>query len=208
MRTFTAMIVVLAVCQFMALSAEAYVYYVEAEDFDVDMSTPVVGAAMWKVSEDNDDASGERHVVYTGPHVNAVTSLVYPLAPGDEQGPVYTVWVRSIMPDGGSDSYFFYISNDGGDTWGPQQTAHGNVTIEWQWQSWNLLTPLEKGADNALRISERENAQADLISVRDDGQTPNLDEYEEWKEAADARNLGVEPSGKLTTTWMAIKAGR
>ena len=60
---------------------------------------------------------------YSGPHAGANTSLLYPIPNVSEDAGPWRIWIRCTMPDGGSDSYFFYVSKDGGDKWEPQQTA-------------------------------------------------------------------------------------
>ena len=189
-------------------SAYAYVYFVEAENFDPDKSEPVVGGAVWRIMEDK-EAFGGKYMQYNGPHKQASTSLIYPLPPVNKANFQWMIWVRCIMPDGGSDSYFFYISNDGGKTWGPQQAAHGGGQWQsWQWKGWTLNTPLKKGADNVLKISERENAKADVICIRDDNQTPTDEEYEKYLEEHKTQKIAVRQLDKLITVWGKIKSGR
>lgn len=186
---------------FIVCSVQAYVYYVEAENYDPDNSSPVVGGCIWSTVPDK-TAFNESCVQYNGPHAGALTSLLYPIPNVSDSNAPWFVWVRCIMPDGGSDSYFFYVSNDGGQKWGPQQAAHGGgVWLEWQWQSWSLTTPLEKGKDNVLKISERENAKADLICVRNDGMPATDEEYEKWQEENKEIKISVDPLFKLTATW-------
>jgi hypothetical protein len=67
-------------------------------------------------------------------------------------------------------------------------------------------TSLENGDDNVLKISERENAKADVICVRNDGVAPTDEEYVTWQEEFDEGKLAVEPVRKLTTTWGDIRA--
>jgi hypothetical protein len=205
MKFAVSMTISLLVALLMSSPVFAYVYFVEAEDFDPDKSEPAVGGAIWRVVEDK-KAFGGKYMQYSGPHKQASTSLIYPLPPVDKSSFQWKVWVRCIMPDGGSDSYFFYISNDGGKTWGPQQAAHGGGQWQnWQWKGWVLNTPLKKGADNVLKISERENAKADVICVRDDGKTPIDEEYEAWKKEHKTQKIAVNPLHRLITFWADIK---
>jgi hypothetical protein len=186
---------------FTLCSVQAYVYYVEAENYDPDNSKPVVGGCVWSTIADK-TAFNESCVQYRGPHSGALTSLLYPIPNVSDSNPPWMIWVRCIMPDTGSDSYFFYVSNDGGKKWGPQQTAPGGGLWQaWQWQSWSLTTPMENGNGNVLKISERESAKADLICIRNDGIASTDEEYKKWQEENKKIKIAVEPSFKLTTTW-------
>ena len=206
MRSFIMVIVFLSAFLFAVCPAYAYVYFVEAENFDPDNSEPLAAGCTWTTVEDR-DTFNESYVLYSGPHAGANTSLLYPIPNVSKGAGSWMVWVRCIMPDGGADSYFFYVSTDAGDDWGPQQTAHGSGTGEdWKWEGWTLNTPLENGDDNVLKISERENAKADVICVRNDGVAPTDEEYVTWQEEFDEGKIAVEPVRKLTTTWGDIRA--
>ncbi|MEM2991375.1 MAG: hypothetical protein QXQ02_09375 [Halobacteria archaeon] len=186
---------------------QAYVYYVEAESYDPDNSKPVVGACIWSKVADK-TAYNESYIQYNGPHAGALTSLLYPIPNVSDSNAPWFVWVRCIMPDTGSDSYFFYVSNDGGQKWGPQQTAHGGgIWQEWKWQGWSLITPLEKGKGNVLKISERENAKADVICVRNDGVDATDEEYEKWQQEHKTMRLSVDPLSKMVISWGYVKSG-
>ncbi len=201
MRILVIIVTLFCTSFFAIYSAQTYVYYVEAENYDLDNSSPVVGGCVWSIVKDQ-TAFNENCIQYNGPHAGALTSLLYPIPNvGDNQVPWF-IWVRCIMPDGGSDSYFFYISNDEGQKWGPQQAAHGGgVWQVWQWQSWTLATPLVKGGDNVLKISERESAKADLICIRNDGLPATDEEYEKWQDEHKEQKIAVDPLLKLATTW-------
>ena len=193
-------IVLLLIFLFAIPSVYAYVYYVEAEDFDPDTSMPIAGGGTWTITADK-EAFGEEYVRYTGPHTGAVTSLLYPIPDVDDDSKQWMIWIRCIMPDTGADSYFLYVSTDGGNEWGPQQTVSAPVNPDWQWASWTPITPFEEGADNVLRISEREDARADIICIRNDGAVPSAEEYENWLEAWEKKQIAVEPAHKIATTW-------
>lgn len=77
----------------------------------------------------------------------------------------------------------------------------------WQWKGWTLNTPLKEGADNVLKISERENAKADVICIRDDNQTPTDEEYEKYLEEHKTQKIAVRQLEKLITIWGRIKSG-
>ena len=206
MRNATTIALVLMASLLAICSVDAYIYYVEAENFDLDNSEPVMGGAIWQVVQ-NKDAFNGQYMQYTGPHAGATTSLLYPLPNVGTNTGRWQVWVRCVMPDGGSDSYFFYVSTDGGEEWGFQQAAHGGGAQgpDWKWESWTLTSPFEKGGDNVLKISERENAKADLICIRDDGLVPSEEEYEKWQEEHKEGQIAVEPIHKIATTWGKIK---
>ena len=201
MRRVAVMVIVILTCLFIVCSVNAFVYFVEAENFDPDKSEPVVGGCVWQAVTDK-NASNESYMQYTGAHAGATTSLLYPIPNVSGDAGAWKVWIRCIMPDGGSDSYFFYVSDDGGKKWSPQQAAHGSgVWQDWKWEGWPLSTPLEKGDGNVLRIAERENAKADVICIRNDGMTPTDEEYEKWQEEHKEGKIAVEPLSKLATTW-------
>lgn len=204
MKSLTTTIVSLLIFMSAICSVRAYVYYVEAEDFDPDNSVPSAGGGTWAVVEDA-EAFGEKYLRYTGPHAQANTSLLYPLPDIDDNAGQWLVWIRCIMPDTGADSYFLYVSTDGGEEWGTQQTVSAPVNPDWQWASWTPITAFEKGDGNVLKISEREDARADLICIRNDGAPPSADDYANWLEAWEAKQMAVEPINKITTTWGSIK---
>jgi hypothetical protein len=183
----------------------AYVYYVEAEDYDPENSVPSAGGGSWAIMED-DDVFGERYLQYSGPHAQANTSLLYPLPRVDDDSKQFVIWIRCIMPDTGADSYFLYVSTDGGNEWGPQQTVAAPVNPDWQWANWSPITPFEEGEGNVLRISEREDARADIICIRNDGGVPSEADYASWLEAWELKQKAVEPGHKLATTWGAAKS--
>jgi hypothetical protein len=206
MRNVVTVIVLLLAFLFAVCSVHAYVYFVEAENFDPDNSEPVAAGCAWSTVADK-NVFNESYMLYSGPHAGANTSLLYPVPDVGKDTGQWRVWVRCIMPDGGADSYFFYVSTDGGNKWGPQQTAHGSgVWQDWKWEGWTLNTLLEKGDDNVLRIAERENAKADVICIRNDAMTPTDEEYEKWQEEHKEGKMAVEPLGKFTITWGNIKS--
>ena len=205
MRSLIIIMVLLLTVLFAVCPIHAYVYYVEAEDFDPDTSEPNKAGCVWTVVEDK-EAFNEKYVRYSGPHTGANTSLFYPIPKVTGAAGAWKIWIRCVMPDGGSDSYFFYVSNDGGDKWGPQQTAHGGGQgPDWKWENWTLITPLQKDEGNVIRIAERENAQADLICIRNDGLAPSGEEYEKWLEEFDEGKIAIESPHRATTTWGSIK---
>ncbi len=201
-------IVLLLTFLFAVYSVHADVYYVEAENYDLETSEPVKGGGTW-ATVDNKDAFGEKYLTYNGPHAGAITSLFYTIPKVDNAAAPWRIWLWCVMPDGGSDSYFFYVSNDGGNKWGPQQAAHGAGGLpDWKWENWVLTTPLQKDEGNVLRIAERESAQMDLICIRNDNLAPSEAEYEKWLEDNANTGMAVESLHKLTVTWGSIKKAR
>ncbi len=205
MRNITTTMVILLVLLFTVCSAQAYVYYVEAENFDPDTSEPIVGGCIWTL-EENEDVSNEQYVRYSGAHAGAKTSLFYTLPDIDDNPKQCKVWFQCLMPDGGANSYFVYVSTDGGGKWGPQQTVSSAESPDWKWVDWAPLTPFEEGEGNVLRVSEREDANLDLICVRNDGASPSAEEYIVWLEEWEAKKLAVEPGHKIATTWGNIRS--
>ena len=110
------------------------------------------------------------------------------------------------MPDAGADSYFLYVSTDGGNEWGPQQTVASGVNPEWQWANWTPMTAFEEGEGNVLRISEREDARADLICIRNDLGVPSEADYASWLEAWELKQIAVEPGHKIAPPWGSTKS--
>jgi hypothetical protein len=204
MRNTATTIVLLLVFLSTVCSVHAYVYYVEAEDCDPDTSVLNAAGGIWSVVED-ENVSGEKYMQYFGPHVGANTSLLYTLPDIDDNPGQCMIWIRCLMPDGGANSFFFYVSTDGGGKWGPQQTVAAAENPDWKWESWAPTTPFEKGEGNVLRISEREDANADLICIRNDGAAPSLEEYLVWLEEWEAKQQAVEPIHKIATTWGNIR---
>ena len=105
------------------------------------------------------------------------------------------------MPDGSSDSFFYQVSQDGGNTWSATTAASGGGNWEvWEWhRPWNVT--LVQGEGNAIRIAERENnAKLDVICLRNDGGTPTDDEYKAYLATA------VHARDKLADTWGRVKS--
>ena len=66
---------------------------------------------------------------------------------------------------------------------------------------------MRKGEDNALRIGERENnAKLDVICLRNDGQIPTDEEYEQYLKDEPKRRFAVDARGKLAGTWGKMKS--
>ncbi|MFC1717509.1 hypothetical protein ACFL6S_27865 [Candidatus Poribacteria bacterium] len=204
MRNIAMKIVLLFIFLSAICSAHAYVYYVEAEDHDLESELNVAGC-IWTLVED-ENVSNEKYMKYQGPHVGANTSLFYTLPDIDDNPAQCKVWSQCLMPDGGANSYFVYVSTDGGAQWGPQQTVSSAEGPDWKWVDFTPTTPFEKGEGNVLRFSEREDANLDLICVRNDGAPPSEEEYVVWLEEWEAKKLAVEPSHKIATTWGNIRS--
>jgi len=200
MRSTATIVALLLVSLSTVYSAHAYVYYVEAENFDSD-SVLVVEDRIWTIEEDAGMSNG-KYMQYSGPHVAAETSLFYTLSEIDDSPEQCKIWLRCLMPDGGANSYFFYVSTDGGGSWGDQQVTSAAEAADWKWESWDPATPFEMGPGNVLRVSEREDAYIDLICIRNDGITPSTDEHAAWLEIT----APVEPIHKITTTWGNIRS--
>jgi hypothetical protein len=205
MKKTATTIVLLLVFLSTVCSVHAYVYYVEAEDFDPDTSVLIVGGSIWSVVE-NENVSNEKFMQYFGPHVGANTSLFYTLPDIDDNPAQCKVWFHCLMPDGGANSYFVYVSTDGGGKWGPQQTVAAAESLEWKWVDFTSTTPFEEGEGNVIRVSEREDANLDLICVRNDGLAPSAEEYAVWLEEWKVKQRPVEPIHKMATTWGNIRS--
>jgi len=186
-------------------SVHAYVYYVEAEDFDPDTSLLSVAGCTWTITAD-ENVFNETYMKYSGPHVGANTSLFYTLPSINDNPGQCKVWFHCLMPDGGANSYFVYVSTDGGEEWGPQQAISSGESPDWKWINWTPITPFESGEGNVIRVSEREDANLDLICVRNDGATPSAAEYPVWLEEWEAKLIAVEPIHKMATTWGNIRS--
>ena len=204
MKSLTTAIVSLLIFLSAICSVRAYVYYVEAEDFDPDTSVLSAAGCIWTITED-ENVFNEKYMKYSGPHVGANTSLFYTFPDIDDNPGQCKVWFHCLMPDGGANSYFVYVSTDGGGEWGPQQAVSSAESPDWKWIDWTPIVPFESGEGNMIRVSEREDANLDLICVRNDGAPPSADDYANWLEAWEARQMAVEPTNKITTTWGSIK---
>jgi len=200
--------------------SSAEVFWFEAEAFDEEKSNPIFNEqglnVEWTIKEDtnqdikfNLESFGSMYVVPSGANrntVEAAAGLVY-ILPEVEKTTGWQLWVRCIMATDGSDSYFYQLSEDGGDDWGPANGIHGGATWEeWQWKSWNIGA-LKKGEGNAIRIAERENnAKTDVICLRNDGMAATDEEYQAYLDALpEPGGFAVSASGKLAGTWGKIK---
>jgi len=188
-------------------SVHAYVYYVEAENFDPDTSMINVAGCTWTITAD-ENVSNENYMKYSGPHSGANTSLLYTLPDIDDNPGQIIVWFQHFSPNNWTDSFFVYVSTDGGGEWGPQQTVSTGMDLEnWLWTSFTPTTPFESGEGNVLKVSEREDANLDLICIRNDGAPPSAEEYVVWLEDWESIKIAVEPIHRITTTWGKIRSG-
>lgn len=205
MKKLATMIAFLLILLSAICPARAYVYYVEVEDFDPVNSVTSAGGGSWTEVADG-SAFGEKYMQYAGPHAQANTSLLYPLPEVDANAGQLVIWLRCLMPDGGANSYFLYVSTDGGNGWGAQQVVSGAESPDWKWESWAPTTPFVEGDGNVLRLAEREDGRADLLCIRNDGATPSADDYASWLEAQELSQSAVEPTHKIATTWGRTKS--
>lgn len=206
------MLVVVMCAGLAGQAARADVWFAQAEGYDEENSLLDANEnglnVTWTLVEDN-DALGEKYMTMKGANRDACEAcapLYYPLGFVGEAG-AYSLWARSIMPTTGSDSFFWQVSNDGGRNFNLPVAAHGGAQwLEWEWQRpWNGVI-LEKGLDNVLLISERENnASLDVFCLRNDGITPTDDEAEEWLEENQTLPQAVEPADHLATMWGRLK---
>ena len=206
MRNVITTIVLLLVFLSTVCSVHAYVYYVEAEDFDPDTSVLIAAGSIWTITED-ENRFGEKYMKYSGPHSGANTSLFYTLPDIEDNPGQIRIWFQCFSPNNWTDSYFVYVSTNGGGKWGPQQTVAPAVNPDdWQWMDFASTTLFEKGEGNVLRISEREDANLDLICIRNDGAQPSAEDYVLWLEEWEAKQLAVDPVHKIATTWGNIRS--
>lgn len=201
--------------------SSAEVFWFEAEAFDEEKSNPIFNEqglnVEWAIKEDTTqdikfgmESFGNMYVIPSGANrdtVEAAAGLVY-ILPDVEKTTGWQLWIRCVMPTGGSDSFFHQLSDDGGDDWGPATAAHGGA--QWQeylWKSWSIGA-LRKGEGNALRIAERENNyKLDVICLRNDGGAPSDEEYQAYLDALpEPGGFAVDARGKLTGTWGKIKS--
>jgi len=111
------------------------------------------------------------------------------------------------MPTTGSDSFYWKISNDGGENFTPLNEAHGGA----QWDKWQWKRPwdgaqLKKGKENILVIAERENnAKLDVFCLRNDNQIPTDEECLAWLEEHKSEEFAVTLRQKLSVIWGGIK---
>lgn len=206
MRNVATTIVLLLVFLSPVCSVHAYVYYVEAEAFDPDTSVLSAGGGTWTITED-ENVSNEKYMKYSGPHTGANTSLLYTLPDINDNPGQCRVWFHCFSPNNWTDSYFVYISTDGGEDWGPQQTVvPAVIPDDWQWMDFVPTPQFERGEGNVLRISEREDANLDLICIRNDGAAPSAEDYVLWMEEWEAKQQPVEPVHKMAATWSSIRS--
>jgi hypothetical protein len=207
----------LAICValvvFVVSLAGAEVFFFETEEYDEEKSNPAFNEkglnAAWDIKDDK-DAFNKQYLISRGANrdvVEAAAGLVYIIPDvGNPNG--WQLWARCMMPTTGSDSFFYQTSEDGGKNWSVPTAAHGAAQFaEWTWhRPWNIGT-LRKGDDNALRIGERENnAKLDVICLRNDGQTPTDEEYEQYLKDKPKERFAVDARGKLADTWGRTKS--
>jgi len=193
--------------------ANAEDFWFEAEEYDEEKSNLAFNEqglnAAWDIKQDK-DAFNKQYMINRGANRDVVESaagLVYIIPDvGKETG--WQLWLRCIMATTGSDSFFWQLSQDGGEKWGAPTAAHGGVVWEeWEWHRW-AIGNLQKGEDNALRIGERENNfKLDVVCLRNDGQTPNDDEYEDYVKNKPFLRFAIHAGGKLADTWGRVKSG-
>ncbi|MFC1714137.1 hypothetical protein ACFL6S_10720 [Candidatus Poribacteria bacterium] len=210
MRAVASVFLLLSVFVLVTSSAYAYIYFVEADEFDPDRSELAAAGATWEVKEGGGDpivkeASGEKYMECGGGNHLAATSLMYPI-PAPENNATVTIWLRCRMHNTGHDSFFFYFSDDDGKNWTNQiKGSGGGGDPAWQWKTWSNTVNLKEDGDNLLRVAERESATLDVICLRDDGLTPTDAELAAWLEAQPVENIAVNPLNNLSTTWGSIK---
>ncbi|MFC1715939.1 hypothetical protein ACFL6S_19875 [Candidatus Poribacteria bacterium] len=209
------LVVCFALVAFSASLAGAEVFWFEVENFDEELSNLTYAEkglnVVWHIKDDK-FAFGGKYMSATGGDRDiqeAAAGLVY-LLPEVEKNTGWKIWINSIMPTTGSDSFFWQLSEDGGEKWGAATAAHGGaVWFDWEWHSWDI-GQIPKGDENALRIAEREsNAALDLICLRNDDMVPTAEEYEAFlaEEAAKPKpGEAVDARGKRTDVWGRIKS--
>ncbi len=209
----------LAVCFIMGLVslslAGAEVFWFEVEkEYDEEKSNLTFNEkglnVAWDIGVDK-DAFNEQYMTPRGANRDsqqAAAGLVY-IIPEVDNINGWQLWIRCMMPTTGSDSFFYQISEDGGEDWGMPIAAHGAMQFEeWTWhRPWNIGT-LRRGEDNAIRIAERENnAKLDVICLRNDGQVPTDEEYEDYlKQPGKKEKLVVNAVGKAVSFWGRVKS--
>ena len=199
---------------FSASLAGAEVFWFEAEDFDEELSNLTFAEkglnVKWNIKDDA-LAFGGKYMSPTGAKRDieeAAAGLVY-LLPEVEKTTGWKLWINSIMPTTSTDSFFWQLSEDGGEKWGATTAASGGgVWFDWEWhRPWDI-GQIPKGDENALRIAERESGTAlDVICLRNDGMKPTSEEYEAFLaeeaakpkpgEAVDARDKRADMWGKI-----------
>lgn len=212
----------LAVCSilvvFIVPLAGAEVFWFEVEDYDAGKSNLTFKEqglnVVWNVEEDP-EAFNNQYLIPTDPNryvVEAAAGLVYMLPRVDDPAG-WQLWVRSIMPTSGSDSFFYQVSQDGGNTWSAPTVAHGGFTEgDPHWEVWEWHRPwdvdgLATGEGNAIRIAEREQkAKLDVICLRNDGQTPTDAEYEDYLKQQEPIPSAVDARRKIAGTWGKMKS--
>ncbi len=207
------LVVCFALAVFGISVTNAEVFWFEAEEYDEEISNPSFNEkglnVAWDIKDDK-DAFNKQYMVPRGGNRNtqeAAAGLVY-IIPDVEKRSGWVLWIRCIMSTGGSDSFFWQLSQDGGEKWGAPTDAHGGGLWEkWQWHQWNLGM-LEEGEDNALRIAERENnAKFDVICLRNDAQMPLDEDYEDYlKQPGKKDKIAVDARGKMADTWGRVKS--
>lgn len=107
------------------------VIYLSAAAFEPQASVTSAGERSWSKHADPEALSGF-HMTSRG-HGNTDTpemALAYALPPIEHAG-AWTLWARVIFPNVGSDSFYWQVSNDAGETWLPD-TPRDECALGWE----------------------------------------------------------------------------
>jgi hypothetical protein len=116
------------------------IIFVAAEDFVDNLSRVKIRDTKWIRKEEKDTLTGK--CVYSTGHANAInkpiSKLVYRLPRIKDSSDGWSLWVRVLMPNSGSDSFFWSLSTDAGRNWIPdkatQDSAVGwKINPKWMW---------------------------------------------------------------------------
>ncbi|MEW6358679.1 MAG: beta-galactosidase trimerization domain-containing protein [Planctomycetota bacterium] len=111
--------------------AVADVIYLKAAAFDPKRSVAGAEGASWTVQQDAQAISGTC-VTSTGHEQRKEPRmpLEYPL-PEIASARPWMLWARVVFPNAGSDSFYWQVSNDGGETWLPE-TPGDDCALGWE----------------------------------------------------------------------------
>jgi hypothetical protein len=106
------------------------VIYLRARDYDPNTSLLQAGQARWGQQDDPAALSGAYLTSLGHGRGTPQTHLDYALPPLKSDGP-WALWARVVFPDVGSDSFYWQLSNDDGQSWAPGQPSD-DAALGWE----------------------------------------------------------------------------
>ena len=126
------------------------VIYISAAGFLPDRSIPESGTVKWEVEDEAGALTGKSIYAYDSAGQTMLktpkTSLVYRIPSVEHSEGNWTLWARVLFPDSGSDSFYWSLSADDGETWMPDEATDRSAvgwqtSDEWIWVRGRSVSP-------------------------------------------------------------------